>query len=1103
MSIHFEPLQKEDYEAIGPIVRDGFSENSPLLPATVDSRTIFGRGSAEGDERSVSTDHGRGYIVLCKPVLNMLFAGNSANKLCHILGIDASIGAEVCMLSLCMDAQTHELVPASDAETPEGFLWGAEIFQYWIEQFEAEAAARAVLTDAVAEFSKENSLSGKGVLVRGGNQGTVAAGKWRFVPEETGEDYSQLPYYIGRNYMKSQSARLPYLLNLDGHEERLRIMVQKYVMVVPMGMRPSIAGRHDPLTCLYNEIITANKNLSMALSGRMSSKEFVQKYKALSDSVYHMQVAPSRLNPRRKPMLGSLATKEGLIRGKMLSRRIDYSGRSVITINPFLSLRDVQIPEEMAPKLYRSHILETMLSPNPADWIGPDKKQKCLDRLKEKHILDDVYAVIGRQPTLHKPSMRAFHVELTKERSIGINPLCVTGFNADFDGDQMWVRVPVGEKATEDVRQLMTLEQNPYFPKNGECAFMPRQEIIYGLNICTRKTLVKGSSKRTYPNLNALLDDLFGQRMKVSDTVTLDGYTDCAGKVAFAACLPKHVFAAFGVEEITTKNIGKYVEAALKESVEQAIDCVDLLVRLGFKIAYLHPPTLNLLGDDITDYSTEVAKFHDSIAEVTSYYERGMEEEAKFDADYDAAFMQLESDVKDAVFERSGLESGFVRLAASGARGSKSNLVQMYAYKGRIQKSARESFRVVVEHSYAEQLLPLEHFLSAYGGRDGLITKSLNSADTGYAFRQMWHAASPFMIVSNDCGTKEGLTISKADIAQFFQSKDDINDIFKKIITGRYEAGTDRYITEEVAEEMCSKRDAVTIRSILSCKNPCCKKCYGDDPSTHRPAAMALPIGLIAAQSIGETGTQLSMDSFKKGGIATDKGITTSFAKLKEYISCAHMEKRANYDPVAWASGPVKKTFLPNGSMRVQIGDVRKSINLPAKALIKSVAEKGKGLCTQTGDYDINELLEYTDLRTAQTYLLHTLYSIYRDECEITMKHFEVLVASMTMHLIISSPREDLVVGQYHDSVQLYSGPLDGTIYTSTLVDVNAVPQLRPQALSRVLLESVKQGLYSDVLLGLEDPVEYPLSQIMMGQELVREGSERFIEERRLSNGLD
>ena len=448
-----------------------------------------------------------------------------------------------------------------------------------------------------------------------------------------------------------------------------------------------------------------------------------------------------------------------------------------------------------------------------------------------------------------------------------------------------------------------------------------------------------------------------------------------------------------------------------------------------------------------------------------------------------------------------GSESGFVRLAQSGARGSKSNMVQMYGYKGRIQKSSRESFRAVIEHSYAEQLTPLEHFVTAYGGRQGLINKSLNTADTGYAMRKMWHATSPYIITCDDCGTTEGIDIKKSDIAMFAESRKEVDDIFCKIITGRYQAGTNIYIDKKKAAELCAKNTVVTIRSVISCKNPCCKKCYGDDPSTHRLAAMGLPIGFIAAQSIGEPGTQLSMDSFKKGGIASKGGVTSAFDKLEAYIECKDLATSkgfGSYDPVAWASGEVHEAYNPDGSKTVTIGNSRISKKLPAEALLRKEAVRGEGLCVERGDYDINELLMYTDVRTAQLYLIHTLYHIYKDECEISMKHFEVLAAAMTMHMVVSTDRDDLYVGQFHDSIQMHKATLDNTVYVSTIKGVKTIQPSRTHALSRVIMESVKIGLASCVLLGLEDPMEYPLNRIAMGQEIYCGGTGEFLDERKM-----
>lgn len=1100
MSLKLEPMSEEDYLAIGYEVKEGFGAQSSYYNASLDSTNIFGSDAYTGGEKSVGIDHRRGYIHLCKPVINYTITRKNAALARSILGQEKAMMEDVISFRTCYDTELGEYLPTDDVDRIDGILWGPEILKMWIDEFDIEAAIEMELWEVMAAYKKANtSVSGEGEFRIANSGGYVAAGNWHFFPSDNCT-YDDFATFLGKTTFYSYNSRLSYLINLQGHKERMYSFLTEYVAVVPLGMRPDIDNRHDQLSMAYDDIISANKNMRMVMSGMPDPRAFVKQYKALSDKVYNLMVEAPAYKSSRKSILRKISSKQGHIRSKMLGKRVDYSGRSVITIDPFLSIRNVKIPKDIAPKLFRSHILTSLSNPNPADWIGADKRDKCISKLMGSSILDDVPVVIGRQPTLHKPSIRAFTPELTDERSIRINPLCVTGFNADFDGDQMWCRVPISDGAVQEVKELMNIEQNIYYPKNGECSVMPRQEIIYGLNVCTRSNLMKGASIKSYRSADELFDDIFMQRVKVSDTVTLDGYTECAGRVAFAACLPKPVFQKFGMEEITSKSITKYVEEMFETDLQRAIDGIDMMVKLGFKVGYLYPPTLNLLDEEDINYSSEIEKFHQSMAETTDYYERGLEEESTFDREYSDNFAVLESTVKDSIYDRVGSESGFVRLAESGARGSKSNMIQMYGYKGRIQKSAKESFKAVIEHSYTEQLTPLEHFVTAYGGRQGLINKSLNTADTGYAMRQMWHATSPYVITCDDCGTSEGVDIKKSDIAMFTDKVDEVNRVFCKIITGRYEAGTNRYITKQLAQELCDSGTVVTIRSPITCQDPCCKRCYGDDPSTHRMAAIGLPIGFIAAHSVGEPGTQLSMDSFKKGGIASKGGVTSSFAKLEAYIECSDLSngKLGTYDPIAWESGAVEESYNNDGTKYITIEGSRIRKKLPAEAAIKKVAVKGEGLCVTRGDYDIKELLMYGGVREAQTYLLHTLYHIYKDECEISMKHFEVLVAAMTMHMVVSTDRDDLYVGQYHDSIQLHKGSLDKTVYVTTLHSVRNVQLLRPYTLSRIIMESVHDGLSSSVLLGLSDPLEYPLNRIMLGQEVYCGGTGDYLSERKI-----
>ena len=221
---------------------------------------------------------------------------------------------------------------------------------------------------------------------------------------------------------------------------------------------------------------------------------------------------------------------------------------------------------------------------------------------------------------------------------------------------------------------------------------------------------------------------------------------------------------------------------------------------------------------------------------------------------------------------------------------------------------------------------------------------------------------------------------------------------------------------------------------------------------------------------------------------------------LLSYIECSNLSKNqyGSYDPVAWESGEIHELQHSNGTKTVTIEGAPGKISLPSDALLRKVAVKGEGLCAERGDYDIRELSQYAGVPTAQIYLMHTLYHIYKDETEINMKHFEVLVAAMTMYMVVTTDRKDLKVGQYHDSVQLHKGSLDKTVFVPVIKGVKTVPTSRTQVISRILMEEVKDGLSASVLLGLEDPLEYPLTRIAMGQIIECGGTGEFLEERKI-----
>ena len=1105
----FIPLTEPEYDERASLVTDAFSNDSGAFGRSVESESIFGIDRYEGaQDRPISRDHMRGYIQLERPCFNPIIAGGHASVLMKILGFQSNKVAKLLDFTDCITPAGESYTPTSDTPVHSA-MWFPEYCLQLIAKFDPKMALFECVQMCMNKLlKKEKGNIGHFTELPPGTPHTqecrvvVNGVYWcppEGMPEETIQNTLQRFWNV---HVSSETSRLSYLMalsNMPIEEARMRLgsCIITRVMVVPLGMRPSI-NRHDPLSLAYNELVITNNNLRTLVVSNVGAKSVGLGYRDLNQKVHELLAEHNNVrHPSWQSIAERLSHKSGHIRSKMLGKRIDFSGRSVITIDPEMSLRNIAIPRDMAPKLYRSAIYRSCHNPDPTVYRGAQGKQASLSKITEtarrpdteevQTLLENTLVITGRQPTLHKLSVRAFEPVLTDERSIRINPLCVSGFNADFDGDQMWVRVPVSDAAKKETRELLPIEHNLYYPKNGECSVMPRQEIIFGLNVCTREWYQAGAVVATYGDRRDLIRDLCLQKIKVTDTVTCNGYTEVAGRVAFATAFPRGInfFDNNQVPEITTKTIVPLVDRVVDMGPSWAVDTIDSLVYLGFHIAGIYPPTFSMINGDF-DYEAQMQDFHERIEETAERYNWGWEEPETYERSYDEAFSELvEQPVKAALYRDIGPEDGFVRMAESGARGSKSNLLQLYGYKGRVQKNSGESFRAIIEHSYSQQLTPLEHFVTAYGGREGLITKSLNTADSGYAMRKMWHATSPFTITNEDCGTTDGITISKAYIISYF-SEAEAEEIFVDMVTGRYDAETNTLISKSRAMQMAAHNDySVTIRSPLTCKNPCCKRCYGLDLSNRREPAIGLPIGFIAAHSIGEPGTQLNMDSFKKGGLAgAQQTGVTGFTKLEAYIECSPLRNKAgfaSYVPVAWATGNVSVRPQADGQQVVMIEGSQKSVRIPSYEKVREYVQQGEGICERSGDLDINELVQYAGIRRAQTYLIQALYSVYKDESHVNLKHLEVLALAMTMHMVISTDRPDLHPGQFHDTLQLYNGPLDNTVYYTVLKGVKSVQQLRPHALSRVLMESVKSGLSDIMLLGLDDPLTYPLNRIMMG----------------------
>ena len=1133
-------------------------------------------------ERSEVGKHRRQSLQLVKPTFNHVLGQSNASLLRVLLNIDQKLWLSIVNYKTVYDLNEKEFVSVDDADSSHNVLIGAEIAEHLIKEMDLAKEKVNCLYTAIAEYLKGNVNPRDFITIDKNSTGFELAGGYyaHYDPKvlaknlKRGRTVSKFESSFANDLLTNGYTRFSLLVNMPQDKSSLFGMLNYYIIIIPKDMRPRMDNRDHRLTKLYSKVIIANNNLRTELNNEQLITRSKTYYR-LERAVRNLQAFNAQKEKDDDTsILERLKTKKGQIRNKNLGKRQDYSGRAVVCINPYLPLDVIRIPESILPKLFQYHVLPYLVEGikknayyrkhnMPTDpkfdkikltnLASPDAQAEMLRIINEHKILDRVPIVLGRQPTLHKQSLQGFHVEATPFSAIEVNPLICPAFNMDFDGDQAHIEVPLGPEAVQEVNDLILTTQNLFLAKTGECTTEPRQEMLYGLWTCTRDKYKMGAPIASYATYWEIRDAVMTHKVRVWDTVTCVecGGNILAGDAAVIACFaPGDVLPRGRVEagkmtlcQVDKKSISKYIDYLLRiksngeyihpigtgvghktHNTSTFVGAIDALVELGFKVARLYPCDLSILGEQpsIPAFDNAVANFHKSMADIDLLYNLGLETPANYKIEFSDKLNTLNAVKRDNIIAKLGEDNGYVKLSESGARGSRDNLLQSFSLKGQVKKNETESFDALIENSYMTQLTPMEHFVAAYGGRQGQIDKSLKTGDTGYAMRLMWHATQGMYITENDCGTNRGLPITKKELAVYIDDEDtdkvskEISEIFEHTIYGRYAANvssidtspeadqaremynkyhlnSNTLISKDLAHQIATDPDFETIylRSPLTCNNPCCAKCYGIDWSTRKIAVKGLPVGIIAAQSIGESGTQLSLDQFHKGGVAEEAQSMSAFDKVDHYINMAHIAKQSakgkypTYDPLAWDTGTVvRQRSSTIGKDRITIvGPTKsnKSILIPSSVALKETVVKGQGITLTHGDYDVHEVLEYNDITTAQKYLMFKLYSLFKNEFNIKIAHFECLVASMTRYMIVSTNRKDLMIGQYATSSELYAGRVDGTRYIPRIIGVKELPRASHSALDGMIMERQVEGLSRACLLNMTDSLQKPINNIVLG----------------------
>ncbi|OHA89335.1 MAG: DNA-directed RNA polymerase subunit beta' [Candidatus Zambryskibacteria bacterium RIFCSPHIGHO2_01_FULL_43_25] len=833
------------------------------------------------------------------------------------------------------------------------------------------------------------------------------------------------------------------LINSNTRPEWMFIM---RIPVMPPALRPMVpldGGRYatSDVNDLYRRVINRNNRLKKLkeinapdVILRNEKRILQEAVDALIDnSIRHGNAISAGVSQAQRRPLKSLADnlkgKRGLFRQNLLGKRVDYSGRSVIVVGPDLKMHECGLPKHMALELFRPFVISQLLKKELAYNI------RGANRLIEEGIpevwaiLEDVikdkYVLLNRAPTLHRLGIQAFKPVLIEGNAIQVHPLVCTAFNADFDGDQMAVHVPLSEEAQLEAREIMASDKNILKPGSGDPTISAKMlDIVLGCYWMTKSVTGEKGEGRIFHNPNsAITAHDFGEvshraAIKVMGTDN-QKYSQFGGKLfettigrlLFNSVLPSDY--PFINQEIERKKISSLVDDLIERyGVDKVPAILDKIKNFGFRYATYSGITWGIDDVKIPSGKTEVVKKAKIKAdEVNDQYRSGLlseEERARKRTEiWHAAKAEVEKLVPDALDKNSSVYD----MLKSGARGSVSQLTQMAGMKGLITNTAGETIDFPIVSCSKEGLTPLEYFITTHGSRKGLTDTALNTAKAGYLTRRLFDVAQDAIVTEEDCGTKEGIVISSHNAVGIEAS-------LQKNIKGRFLATDVLDQSGKVLFEkghFLSKNDALAIenagvkeikvRSPLTCHSSrgVCVKCYGADLGKHKVIDLGEAVGTIAAQAIGEPGTQLTMRTFHAGGTASIGGdITLGLPRVEEVFENRRPKNPAVVSHVEGIvtnivqDGSEKKILIASEKSAKGKESVEYAVPVHRMISVKKGDSVSRGEILTDGSVDVDELFRYAGKEAAQNYIIREISKPYELQGEsVSRKHIEVIVKQM------------------------------------------------------------------------------------------------------------
>ncbi|MCR4334018.1 MAG: DNA-directed RNA polymerase subunit beta' [Patescibacteria group bacterium] len=823
------------------------------------------------------------------------------------------------------------------------------------------------------------------------------------------------------------------------------------IPVIPPALRPMVAlegGRHatSDVNDLYRRVINRNNRLKKLIDIHApevilrNEKRILQEAvdALLDNSIRKSGASAGALTMAQRRPLKSLADylkgKQGYFRQNLLGKRVDYSGRSVIVVGPDLELDECGLPKHMALELFRPFVIAGLLERElafnirGAGRLVEDGVAEVWEILEE--VIKGKYVLLNRAPTLHRQGIQAFQPRLIEGDAIQLHPLVCSAFNADFDGDQMAVHVPLSEEAQWEAANIMSANKNILKPGSGDVTVLigKPMDIILGVYWLTKAVEgAKGEGDHfASPNAAILASEYeaIDARAKIKvlpvegkeKYAAFDGhpFETTVGRLLFNTVLPADY--PFINETITKKVLARIVNHCIaKYGLDAVPGIVNKVKRFGFDYA-----TRSGISWAIDDASVPKEKEHiidaaaAKIASLEKDYQNGLlaEEEKRRMA------IEIWQGTKQAVEEQVAKElnpMGSVSdMVKSGARGTMGNLTQMSGMKGLIQDTSGRTIEVPIISSMIEGLNPIEYFMSTHGARKGLTDTALGTAKAGYLTRRLFDVAQDSIVTEKDCGTKRGVKINRVsasgiqtNYAEALRGRVLAEDVQDKDGAVLFKKG--QYLSIADAETLAAATSVATVvsRSPMSCETRygVCQTCYGMDLTTQEMVDLGEAVGTVAAQAIGEPGTQLTMRTFHAGGVASVGGdITSGLPRVEEVF-----EKRSPKNPavISKTDGIVSEikeegrekvlVVVPSAGQGKKDGSAYEYLApYPRVPLVKEGDTVVKGQILTDGSADLDDLFEYSGRATVQEYIITEASKIYELQgAPVSRKHLEVVVKQM------------------------------------------------------------------------------------------------------------